>query len=50
MPALRVPWPEAPEDPEVIEHLKAAQTAAGELQWLVGWSVEPDLICSTLPW
>ena len=32
VPALKVPWPELPEDPEVIKgHLKAAQTSAGEL-------------------
>ena len=43
MPALKVPWPEAAEESAVIkEHLKAAQTAAGELQWLVG-RTRPDL-------
>ena len=48
VPALRVPWPESPEDPEVIkEHLKSAQTAAGELQWLVG-RTRPDLQYATM--
>ena len=43
IPAMKVPWPELSEDPEVIkEQLKAAQTATGELQWLVG-RTRPDL-------
>ena len=45
---MRVPWPESPEDPEVIrEHLKSAQAAAGELQWLVG-RTGPDLQYATM--
>ena len=45
VPALRVPWPESPEDLEVMkEHLKSAQTAAGELRWLAG----PDLQYATM--
>ena len=48
VPALKVPWPESSEDPETIkEHLKAAQTAAGELQWSVG-RTRPDLQYSTM--
>ena len=48
VPALKVPWPEAPEKSEVPkEHLKAAQTAAGELQWLVG-RARPDLQYATM--
>ena len=48
VPALKVPWPESPEDLEVIkEHLKSAQTAAGELQWLVGLT-RPDLQYATM--
>ena len=48
VPALKVPWPESPEDPETIEdHLRAAQTAAGELQWSVG-RTRPDLQYSTM--
>ena len=48
VPALRVPWPESPEDPETIkEHLKTAQTAAGELQWK--W-VELGQTFSTRQW
>ena len=48
VPALKVPWPESSEDPETIkEHLKAAQNAAGELQWSVG-RTRPDLQYSTM--
>ena len=48
VPALSVPWPDSPEDPEVIkEQLKPAQTAAGELQWLVG-RTRPDLQYATM--
>ena len=43
VPALKVPWPESPEDTVAIKsYLKSAQTAAGELQWLVG-RTRPDL-------